>query len=297
MKKPVIGIALGSGGARGWCHIGVLRELAEIGVEPQVVAGSSMGALVGAAYSAGQLDALEDWARALTLRSMMPLIDMRIGGGGLVKGEGVLTILREIGLPETIAELALPFVATATDLRTGREIWLREGDLVSSIRASISIPGVFRPMWHDGRWLIDGGVVNPVPVSAARALGAESIIAVNPNAAASGAFWEPGRDVPGFPDLSSLLPEKLRGLWASEKDDEVPAHTEPSYVALVNATIDIMSDQICRARLAGEPPQVLLNARLGSVSILDFHRADTVIEEGRRMVRAQAEHLAQAARV
>jgi NTE family protein len=295
MSKPVIGIALGSGGARGWCHIGVLRELDAMGIAVDVIAGSSMGAMVGAAHAAGRLDALEDWARALTLRSIMPLIDMRIGGGGLVKGEGILTILREIGLPQGFEDLALPFTATATDLRRGREIWLREGDLVRAVRASISIPGVLRPLWHEGRWLIDGGVVNPVPVSAARALGADSIIAVNPNAAGSGAFWEPGDDMPGFPDLSSLLPERLRSLWTSEAaEDAVSEHVEPSYVALVNATIDIMTDQICRARLAGEPPQMLLNARLGNVSVLDFHRADEVIDEGHRMVRAQADHLMQA---
>lgn len=292
MAKPVIGLALGSGGARGWCHIGVLRELADMGIEAQVVAGSSMGALVGAAHAAGRLDALEDWARGLTLRSMLALIDMRIGGGGLVRGEGILTMLRGLDLPERIEALPLPFIATATDLRRGREVWLRSGDLVQSVRASVSIPGLFRPQWLDDRWLVDGGVLNPVPVSAARALGADAVIAVNPNAAMDGAYWEPGDDLPGFPDLSSLLPEKLRTLWTDEADDDLPEHTEPSYVALVNATIDIMSDQIRRSRLAGEPPQVLLNARLGRVSVVDFHRAEECIDEGRRMVRVQADHLA-----
>lgn len=292
MTKPAIGLALGSGGARGWCHIGVLRELDSLGIRADVVAGSSMGALVGAAYAADRLDALEDWARGLTLRSMMPLIDMRIGGGGLVKGEGILTMLRALDLPQSIEDLARPFIATATDLRRGREVWLRAGNLEQSVRASVSIPGLFRPQWLDGRWLIDGGVVNPVPVSAARALGADAVIAVNPNAAVSGAYWEPGSDLPGFPDLSALLPEKLRGLWTSEKDADIPDDTEPSYVALVNATIDIMSDQIRRARLAGEPPQALLNARLGGVSVVDFHRAAECIDEGRRMVKAQADHLA-----
>ncbi|GAB4266958.1 MAG: patatin-like phospholipase family protein [Pararhodobacter sp.] len=293
MQKPLIGLALGSGGARGWCHIGVLRELDAMGIKAQVVAGSSMGALVGAAYAAGRLDALEDWARGLTLRSMMALIDMRIGGGGLVRGEGIMTMLRELGLPETFADLPLPFVATATDLRHGREIWLREGDLVQSVRASVSIPGLFRPMRLEGRWLIDGGVLNPVPVSAARALGADSVIGVNPNAGVSGAFWEPGEGLPGFPDLSSLLPQALRSLWASEPGTGTPEDAEPSYVALVNATIDIMSDQIRRARLAGDPPQALLNARLNHISVVDFHRAEACIDEGRRMVRAQADHLAQ----
>lgn len=292
MDKPVIGLALGSGGARGWCHIGVLRELVALGITPQVVAGSSMGALVGAAFAAGRLDALEDWARGLTLRSMLPLIDMRISGGGLVGGEGILTMLRGLGMPALIEDLALPFVAVATDLRHGREVWLRQGDLVASVRASVSIPGLLRPLWLDGRWLIDGGVVNPVPVGAARALGANSVIAVNPNAGLGSDYWSPGETAPGFPDLGALLPARLRALWAAAPDVATPAHTEPAYLALVNAAIDIMSDQIRRSRLAGDPPQVLLGARLAGVSAVDFHRAAECIDEGARLVRAQADTLA-----
>ena len=292
MTDPVIGLALGSGGARGWCHIGVLRELTDIGIKPQVVAGSSMGALVGAAYAAGTLDALEDWASSLTLRALMPLIDMRIGGGGLVAGEGITAMLRDLNMPSQIQDLSLPFIAVATDLKRGREIWLREGDTVASVRASVSIPGLLRPKWLNGRWLIDGGIVNPVPVSASRALGAEIVIAVNPNATASGAFWEPGTALPGFPDLTSLLPDKLKALWTDETaKPQSPDQTEPSYVALVNAAIDIMSDQIRRSRLAGDPPQALLDAHLSDLSVVDFHRAAECIREGRRIVQNQAETL------
>lgn len=288
MAKPVIGLALGSGGARGWCHIGVLRELEAMGIKAEVVAGSSMGALVGAAYAAGRLDALEDWARGLTMRSMLPLIDIGIPGAGLVGGQGILTMLRGLGLPETIEELARPFVAIATDLRHGREIWLRQGPLIPAVRASVSIPGVLKPELLDGRWLIDGGVVNPVPVSAARALGAESVIAVNPNAAVSAGFYD---EPEPKPDLAALLPEGLRALLGSEEPGE-PAPASPSYMALVNATIDIMSDQIRRSRLAGDPPQVLLGARLPGVTVIEFHRAAECIEEGHRIVKAQADHLA-----
>lgn len=292
MGKAVVGLALGSGGARGWCHIGVLRELSEMGLSAQVVAGSSMGALVGAVHAAGRLDALEDWARGLTLRGMLPLIDMRIAGGGLVGGEGILTMLRGLGLPDTIQDLALPFLAVATDLQTGREVWLKQGDLVASVRASVSIPGLLKPQRVDGRWLIDGGVVNPVPVSAARALGAEVVIAVNPNGATSTGYWEPGVPAPVFPDLGALLPEALRWLWSKgAAADPVP---EPSYLALVNAAIDIMSDHILRSRLAGEPPQVLMSAHLGDVAVVDFHRAAECIDEGRRMVQAQAAAIAAA---
>lgn len=287
MAKPVIGLALGSGGARGWCHIGALRELHAMGIEPAVVAGASMGALVGACYAADRLDALEDWARGLTLRSMLPLIDVGIAGAGLVGGSAILTVLRGLGLPEAIEDLARPFIAIATDLRHGREVWLRAGPLIPAVRASVAIPGVLKPTHIDGRWLIDGGVVNPVPVSAARALGADAVIAINPNAAVSGGFYDPPSPKP---DLAALLPEALRGLWGATPEDPAPA--APSYVALINATIDIMSDQIRRSRLAGDPPQVLLGARLPDITVMEFHRAAEAIDEGRRVVRAHAEHLA-----
>jgi len=287
MAKPVIGLALGSGGARGWCHIGVLRELADMGITPQVVAGSSMGALVGAAYAAGKLDALEDWARGLTLGAILPLIDIGIAGAGFVGGAGILSMLKGLDLPDTIGELALPFVAVATDLHTGREVWLREGSLAASVRASVSIPGVLRPQYLDGRWLIDGGVVNPVPVSAARALGAEAVIAVNPDAGVASGFYDLVESTPPAVDLGAMMPDAIRNLWHRKR--EIPEHPEPSYVALINATIDIMSDQIRRSRLAGEPPQVLLGAQLRSVTVMDLHRAEECIDEGRRIVRAQAE--------
>ncbi|WP_068302253.1 patatin-like phospholipase family protein [Pararhodobacter sp. CCB-MM2] len=289
MKKPVVGLALGSGGARGWCHIGVLRELEEMGIRPDVVAGSSMGALVGAAYAAGKLDALEDWARSLTLRTILPLIDIGIAGAGIMGGTGVLTMLKGLRMPDSIEELSLPFVAVATELRHGREVWLRDGPLATAVRASVSIPGLLRPQYHEGRWLIDGGVVNPVPVSAARALGAESVIAVNPDAGVASGYYDIAEATPRSAAFNALIPQSLRNLWRNNKD--MPDTPEPNYVALLNATLDIMSDQIRRSRLAGDPPQVLLGARLKGVSIMDLHRARECIDEGRRMVRAQAEHI------
>ena len=160
-----LGLALGTGGARGWCHIGVLRALDEMGVRPDVVAGSSMGALVGAAYAGGALDALEDWARALTPRRVWSLIDMRLTGGGLVGGTSIAKMLEEIGLDCRIEDLSLPFIAVAADLSSGQEVWLQEGPLASATRASVAIPGILSPVCIDGRWLIDGGVVNPVPIT------------------------------------------------------------------------------------------------------------------------------------
>lgn len=309
MSKPKLGLALGSGGARGWCHIGVLRALQEMGITPDVIAGSSMGALVGAAYAGGCLDALEDWARTQTRRSILGLMDVRLTGGGILGATGVVAMLNTVGLTGSLQDLPIPFTAVAADVQTGHEIWLRQGPAALAVRASVAMPGLISPQRIDGRWLMDGGVVNPVPVSAARALGADVVIAVNPNAAMSGAFWTPIEAESGLPGLSGLsdlvpalpksIPDALRNLWSGGENGDRGANgngaangsaadpTAPAYVALVNAAIDIMSDQIRRSRLAGDAPHVLLAARLGDISVLEFHRAAEAIEEGRRITLAQ----------
>ena len=198
MAGPLIGLALGSGGARGWCHIGVLRGLEELGVRPDVVSGCSMGAVVGAAHASGRLDALEEWALGLTLGRFLKLISVDLAGGGLVDGQVIEDVLAEIGIAGNIEDLPRPFRAVASDMRTGREVWLREGPVGRLVRASAAIPGVFAPVRHDGRWLMDGGMTNPVPVSLARAMGAEIVIAVNPDAHLSGAVWRgPGAGAAG----------------------------------------------------------------------------------------------------
>ena len=289
--KPKIGLALGSGGARGWCHIGVLRGLADLGLEPDCVAGASMGALVGAVWAAGHLDALEEFARAMTRGNLLSQLDPRLSGGGLIGGAGIVAVLDRIGLDADMATLARPCIAVAADLTTGAEVWLREGRISDAVRASIALPGVIAPKQIGARWLIDGGVVNPVPVSAVRALGADVVIAVNPNARFGLVYWD--AQAAAGSGLSSLLPEPppalpeaLRALWPQ------PAPVAPSYVDLVSATIDIMTDRIRNSRLAGDAPEVLLGAHLQGLGVLDFDRAAEAIDEGRRMVDRAAAQLA-----
>jgi hypothetical protein len=159
-KRPKIGVALGSGGARGWCHIGVLKGLENLGVKPDAVAGTSMGALVGAAWAGDRLSALEEWVRALTPTRFVTLMDVRLRSGGLVEARGIETMLEEIGLAPKIEDLAHPFTAIATDMATGREIWLDEGPSHRAVRASAGIPGVMSPVELGGHWLLDGGLVN-----------------------------------------------------------------------------------------------------------------------------------------
>ncbi|WP_233881823.1 patatin-like phospholipase family protein [Paraburkholderia flagellata] len=175
-----VGLVLGGGAARGWAHIGAIRALEEAGIKPDVVCGTSIGALVGAVYANGDLDWLEDWVSRLTWQTVVRLLDLRFSGG-LLGGRKVIDLFAHQFNGRSIDDLRLPFTAVATELDTGREVWLREGGVVDAVRASIAIPGIFTPIWHDGVWLVDGGLSNPVPVSAARAMRADTVIAIDLN--------------------------------------------------------------------------------------------------------------------
>ena len=198
-RKPRIGLALGAGGARGWSHIGVIDTLAEAGIRPDVVCGTSMGALVGASYAAGQLDRLEDWAVSLGWRDVFGLMDFT-WRGGLIRGKKLFEFMRSRFGLQDIASLPMPYGAVATELASGREVWLREGHVLDAVRASIAIPGVFAPVLRDGELLVDGALVNPVPVNMCRALGAEVVIAVDLGWAKLGYYRERERDDPAKAD-------------------------------------------------------------------------------------------------
>ncbi|TDY43007.1 NTE family protein [Paraburkholderia rhizosphaerae] len=175
-----IGLVLGGGAARGWAHIGAIRALHDAGIKPDVVCGTSIGALIGAVYANGDLDWLEEWASRLTWQSVVRLLDLRFSGG-LFGGKKVIQVFAERFNGCKIADLKMPFAAVATELDTGRETCLQEGSVVEAVRASIAIPGIFTPVWHEGVWLVDGGLANPVPVSVARGMRADCVIAVDLN--------------------------------------------------------------------------------------------------------------------
>jgi NTE family protein len=295
-RPPRIGVVLGAGAARGWSHIGALQELDALGVRPDVIVGSSIGSLVGGCFAAGKLEMLEAFARSLTRRRVFGLLDFSFAGGGLIGGERLRARLEaELG-GIRIEDLPIRFAGVATEIGGGHEIWLRRGPLSEAIRASYALPGVFEPVKVEGRWLFDGAIVNPVPVSVARALGAERVIAFNISSELVGrgtAIQDPfGRPEPppvaGEPanDSSGVISRWWRGGAA-----RAPAETEaapPGLMTVMVNAFDILQDRIMRSRLAGDPPDALVQLKVGKIGMFEFHRADELITLGREAVRKAA---------
>lgn len=295
MASRRIGLALGSGAARGWSHIGVIDALAEAGIRPDIVCGCSIGALIGAAYVAGKLPELTDFAQSLTWREISGMLDVRLSGGGLIAGQEIVAFLRKLGISAPISSYSKHFAAIATDLETGREIWLREGPIEEAVRASISLPGILSPVRHSDRWLVDGGLVNPVPVSVCRALGADVVIAVNLNGDLmerhTAAFGASSGDSAGStpPEILTRIAEQLPGPSRKPAASLLPklispTAASPGYFEVLMTSINVMQDQITRSRLAGEPPHVMLVPRLRHIRLMEFNRAAEAIAEGRAVV-------------
>lgn len=300
--RPKIGLALGGGAARGWAHIGVIEVLTEAGYGPDIIAGTSIGAVVGGCFCAGKLPQLAEFAATLTKRRVVGLMDFHIGGAGLIAG-GRLKRLLERDLAATrIEDLPQRFVAIATELGTGHEIWLTRGPVVEALRASYALPGVFDPVKLGGRWLMDGALVNPVPVTAARAMGADVVICVNLNSDLAGR----GTTIqshPADPD-PEILPEidirptsrwlggitgaarRMRGMVGRHP------HDRPGLAGVMVDAFNITQDRISRSRLAGDPPDVMIGPKLGRIGLFDFHRAQDIIELGRQAARRSLDDIA-----
>lgn len=276
-----IGIALGSGSARGWAHIGVLRALAEMGVKPDIICGTSIGAFVGAAYANGDLDRLEAWAQTLNWQKVVGFFDMG-ARGGLIKGEKLMHFFSSHFVDHDIHDLPLAFACVATDLLSGREIWLREGSVANAVRASIALPGLFSPQIRDERLLVDGGLVNPVPVSLCRAMGADVVIAVDLGSEVMGRRFKPA-GVP-LPQRSGWR-QRIAQIFGAPGEVHAETAEGPSLLDVVAGSLNIMQVRIARSRLAGEPADVLIAPRLGHVGLFDYHRSEEGIEEGREAVR------------
>ncbi len=313
--RPKIGLVLGSGSARGLAHIGVIRAIEEMGIKVDVVAGTSMGALIGAVYASGRLDALEHAFRNFDWRSIGSLFDPVFPRSGLINGKKIAEFLRTHVPLQSIGELPVPFCAVATDISNGEEVVIREGNLVEAVRASISVPGIFTPVRRDSRILVDGGLVNPVPVDAARALGADLVVAIDLNHEIVAGKAHRRKARAGQKRSAALARLGVRNyVWAASRMGKGLQTTEhpavvrvrawldkdplPSMTEVLLASMHIMQVRLTESRLDIEQPEILIRPPLGSVHLLEFDRAEEVIAIGYKSalgpIRALAKSLGQA---
>jgi NTE family protein len=302
-----VSLVLGSGGARGYAHIGVIEELEQQGFAIRAVAGSSMGALVGGIHAAGQLAAFSTWARALTRLDVWRLVDLTVSGGGFIKGDRIIQVLRELVGESRIEQLPVKYTAVATDLDASREIWFTKGPLFDAIRASIAIPSIFRPVSYRGHTLVDGGLLNPVPVSATLGDLTDFTIAVDINAPDGPRGPEDAQrvDAPpatgGVPDQaeadeagSGLLAHYRQRierfvdeLWPGAASAPVPARppAEPGALDLFTRSLDTVQATLTRFKLAAQPPDLLIELPRSSCTFYEFDQAARLIELGRERAR------------
>jgi NTE family protein len=285
-RKPRIGLALGSGSARGWAHIGAIRAMEARGIRPDIVCGSSVGALVGGAYAAGDLDKLEEWVTGLAWTTILRLMDLT-WKGGLISGNRLFNVFRSsLFEKRDIADLPVRFGAVATELATGREVWLQRGDLLDAVRASCAMPGLFAPVVREGVVLVDGGLVNPIPVSMCRALGADIVIAVDLSWGKLGPYRGKGgsheEQIAPREDPSWL--GRLRKGWLERTKKMSESIAVPSIFEVFNTSLDIVEQRVARSRLAGDPADVLITPLLPDFGTMEYHRAPEAIAEGRAAV-------------
>jgi len=291
MARGKVAVALGGGAARGWAHIGVLRAMQQAGLEPDIIVGTSIGAVVGGCYVAGRLDKLEEFARSLTRRKVFGFLDFNLSGSGLIAGRRLCDELDQHLEGLMIEKLGRRFVAVATELGTGHEVWLTRGHLVEAMRASYALPGIFKPVRVSGRWLMDGAIVNPIPVSVARAFGARTVIAVNLN---GDNFGRGATLVPDEVTATASEPQGEPPLPATVESEGAPqsawkllhrqffgrSREEPGISTVMIEAFNIIQDRIARARLMGDPPDFMISPRLNGVGLFEFHRAGEFIAAG-----------------
>lgn len=289
-----IGIALGAGAARGWAHIGIIKALESMGIKIDVVAGCSIGSYVGAAYASEKLIELEEWTRTLTEWQVFAMLGVGIRRGGLASGQKVFEKLAEELCAESHETMSKPFASVATDLYSGREVVFNSGLIGDSIRASCAIPGLFSPVEHGDRFLVDGAVVNPVPVNLCRQLGADFVIAINLSADFRPQVLEQNaiehekiqrKTDDFFNSKTSVLRQ-----WFSP-DPKPEKKSIPGIMGVMSSSLEILQARVTRSRLAGDPPDILIEPQLRDVGLLEFHRASELIEKGEQSVSRLAEQI------
>jgi NTE family protein len=283
---PGIALALGGGMARGFAHIGVLNVLQRNGIRPSIVAGTSIGAVVGAAYLTGRLKELEEWALSLNRYRILSYLDLRVRSAGLIGGKRLEALLSANFKDIMMEDLPHPFVTVAADLVTGHEVWIKSGSLIQAMRASFALPGVFPPVERNHRLLVDGALVNPVPISVCQSMGARMTIAVDLHADIIGKAAKPGHNyqtVTGF-DLfndSDIDPSAQKRLTnALTKRLFRREENNPSLFGVMVSALNIMQDRMTRSRLAGDPPDIHIKPLIGHIGLLEFEKAAELISEG-----------------
>jgi NTE family protein len=291
VAQPQIGLALGSGLARGFAHIGALKALQKHNIKPTIVTGTSIGALVGGCYLAGKLDEFEAWAKGLNRRKIFSYLDFRVRSAGLIGGNRLINLLEEHFADMFIEDLPHPFVAIAADLVTGHEVWLRKGNFIDGMRASFALPGVFPPVEINQRKLVDGALVNPVPVSPCQALGARMTIAIDLNADLIGKAAKPGQSyqtITGFDVYNDqdVAPEDQKRIFGGAMTKRLFRREEnnPSLFGVMISALTIIQDRVTRSRLAGDPPDVHIKPRIGHIGLMEFEKAQEMIDEGEAAV-------------
>jgi NTE family protein len=298
-RRPVVGVVLGAGAARGWSHIGALQELLAMGVEPSIVVGASAGAVVGGCFAAGRLPQLEAFTRSLTKRRVFGLMDVSFNGGGLIGGNRLRNRLEESLGGINVEDLPIRFASVATEVGTGHEIWLKNGPLIDAMCASYALPGIFEPVRWGGRWLMDGALVNPVPINVARALGAEKVIAINISSDVltrgtaiqdlSHFIEEAAEEIPKVAPSAGrsgvIMSGLSRGAGLFRRQFTGGDRGAPGIASVMADAFNITQDRIMRSRLAGDPPDVLISARTHKICLFEFHRADELIALGREAAR------------
>jgi NTE family protein len=291
-----LGLVLGGGSSRGWSHIGVIHALHDMGIEPQIVCGCSIGAIVGAAYVAGNLRNLEGWVLSLTRRELARFFDITPALNGFIDTDRLQRFFEAHVCPQEllIENLDKRFATVATDLVTGKEIWFRRGPMLDAVWASMSLPGLFPPIQYDGHWLVDGGLVNPVPVSLCREMGADIVIAVNLNGDIVGRhFLETGGKHTAKTGMLATFSKSVRAYSANLFGITLEPDTDPTpgLFDAIAGSINITQDRITRSRMAGDPSDILLAPRLSRIGLLEFHRAAECIAEGRACVARMADEI------
>jgi len=282
-----VGLALGSGAARGWSHIGVINALAELGIHPDIVCGTSIGALVGASCVFNNIEKLERWACSLNRYETARFFDINTSFNGFVNTERFHRYLNDYVAADKaeIESAGKRYAAVATDLATGREVWLTKGPVLKAVWSSISLPGLFPAIRSNDMWLVDGGLVNPVPVSVCRALGADVVIAVNLNGDIVGKHFQKtrraDRNKSGIVGkITDFVSEYTTSIFPEKQAREQP----PNLLEAIAGSINITQDRITRSRMAGDPPDLLLSPKLAHIGLLEFYRAREAIDEGNKCV-------------